>query len=149
MKLLNIFGIALTLSVTHAYASDYLLVDAYTHHTGPCVHRTKCDQPHWLDWQHMVNDDLSTDIGLGTNSYSRFSAVAGLKYEPLHIGALKFGGFAGLASGYRSDEVPTRPLVAGLSSTLIYHEFTAQVLYVPRMGKRTIGATRLSIGWQI
>lgn len=52
------------------------------------------------------NADLMTALGVYRNSIARTSAYAGAVWQPVKIGQLQAGAFAGVVSGYRSGMMP-------------------------------------------
>lgn len=117
------------------YAGDRLVGDVYTRHSSACQLATGgCEpwkQPHRLSWQHDLSDTLSTDAGVGTNSYGNLSANLGLLWQPVKLGFLRGGVFAALASGYTCEQLRTCVLAGGLVATAELDRAVLQAVYVP------------------
>lgn len=133
------------------YAADRLVGDVYTYHSSHCqdAYAKVCEpwgQPHRLSWQHDVSSDWSTDIGIGTNSYGKLSANAGMIYQPIQIGPVRAGVFASLVSGYNRRQLRTCVVAGGFLSTIEVERVVFQVMYVPAIGRGTVSVTQLRAG---
>jgi hypothetical protein len=149
----TITALLLALASFSASASDRIMVDTYTGHSSYCQdsYSAICEpwkQPRRLSWQHDLSRDLSTDIGLGTNSYGKESASAGLLYLPFHLGAVQAGAFAAVVSGYTCDQLKTCMLAAGEAVSVKMGSAVMQVLYVPAIGGGTVSVVQLRVGME-
>ena len=136
-----------------AFAEDRLMADTYTKHSSVCQtsYGKTCErwqQPHRLSWQHDFDNDLSSDIGIGTNSYGKLSANIGGMWLPLKAGPVSFGAFGALATGYDCNQLRTCFIVGGVASSVVMGGLTMQVLYVPAVGGGTVSVVNVRMGMQ-
>lgn len=151
MKPLIVLAMLCAAMSPRCYAEDRLMADAYTKHSSVCrtAYREPCErweQPRRLSWQHDITEYLSSDVGVGTNSYGRLSANIGALYQPINLGPIKAGIFGAIASGYTCKELRTCYLVGGLVATARAGNSYAQVLYVPSIGDGTVSVVNFRVG---
>lgn len=88
-----------------------------------------------LGIRNTFSDDWSIQGGVYRNSVDETTVYAVANYTPLHIGPLRAGGFAGLASGYKKPVIAGGLIEAGPVSVRIIPEIK--------------GVTPLTIGVEI
>jgi len=150
MKILIVLSAFVAIS---AHAEDRMMVDVYTKHSSVCqtAYAKTCErwqQPHRLSIQRDFDNDLSSDIGIGTNSYGKLSASLGVMWLPLKAGPVSFGAFGALATGYDCNQLRTCFIVGGVASSIVMDELVLQVLYVPAVGSGTVSVVQLRVGVQ-
>ena len=95
--------------------------------------------------RYEFSPDWSAQVGFYKNSYSRRSEYALAQWQPLHLGAVRLGAFAGYLSGYTMRY----PLAAGLMATV---ELTPHLLlglrHIPKVKPMSTSVTALEIGWR-
>ena len=110
---------ALSSATAHAAPSRWALdVNTTSYHTEAWARRDLNQSNPGAGLEYQATPDLSGMAGFYLNSYRRTSVYALAAWTPLHADlpggmSASAGLAAGLASGYRRDEVPTSPLAAG------------------------------------
>lgn len=104
------------------------------------------NEKNWgLGVRYEFTPEWSAQVGFYKNSYSRRSEYALAQWQPLAVGPVRLGAFAGYLSGYRLRY----PLGAGLMATV---EVTPRLLlgvrHVPKVQNLTTSVTALDIGWR-
>lgn len=136
---------------TSCHAADYLVFDSYTKHSSVCqeAYSKTCEpwkQPRRVSWQHDFDNSLTSDIGIGTNSYGKLSANIGGMWQPLELGIVKAGVFAAVVSGYSCEQLKTCVIAGGVVATVVFKTGTLQLLYVPAIGGGTVSVINLRVG---
>ena len=134
-----------------AHAEYRIMADAYTKHSSVCqtAYDKTCErweQPHRLSWQRDFENDLSSDVGIGTNSYGKLSASIGGMWLPVKAGPISFGAFGALATGYNCNQLRTCVIVGGVASSVVVGRLTMQVLFVPAIGDGTVSVVNFRMG---
>jgi hypothetical protein len=97
------------------------------------------------------NDDWSVQAGIYKNSYFKNTVYSVGQYTPLHLGSMRLGGFAGLASGYSAHtevKVGSLSVVAGALAVVDIGAITVGLRAVPKMQPKQAGAVTFEIGYR-
>ena len=98
-----------------------------------------------------LTDTHGVQAGAYRNSYYKTTAYAVYQYTPLRIGAVRIGGFAGLASGYKAQSalnVGALAVVGGAYAVADFDSYTVAVRAVPKISPKTAGVVTLEIGFK-
>ena len=87
-----------------------------------------------LGLQHDINPDLRVLGGVYYNSYYKATVYAGIGYQPLQYGMMRFGVMGGLVTNYIHLEVPVMLLPA---LSVEGKKFGIDILGFPSIGSRT------------
>jgi hypothetical protein len=90
----------------------------------------------------QFNGDWSAQSGIYHNSYYRTTVYAVGQYTPLHLGAVRFGAFAGLSTGY------DKPVAGGLMAIIDAGAFSLTVRGAPAIGKGTAAVATIEFGYK-
>lgn len=136
----------------NAQAADRIMIDTYTRHTSDCQPASVlCDpwkQPRRVSWQHDLSESWATDIGAGTNSYGAKSANVGAMWQPIAREGIKAGLWAAFVTGYTREQLRTRFVAAGAVLTVSHSGLGLQLLYVPPVGRGSVGVWNLRTGYE-
>jgi hypothetical protein len=151
----NLFSLSIifcALFANRCYADDRLMLDLYTKHSSPCqyAYAKTCEpwqQPRRMSWQHDFTESLSSDIGLGTNSYGNGSASFGAAWKPIHVAGVRAGVWAAYATGYTCAQLKTCSIVGGVIASTQSGKQAFDLLYVPAIGSGTVSVINLRIGY--
>ena len=100
-------GVTFIFGCTSAKAQTSIIVHGPSHHfTLHSSGRAWNEFNAGIGIRREFSADFSGQVGMYHNSLYRTSAYASVDYTPLHVGRFAAGGFAALATGYRSGVTP-------------------------------------------
>lgn len=98
-----------------------------------------------------LTDTHGLQAGVYRNSYYKLTAYAGYQYTPVRIGAVRLGGFVGLASGYKAQSalnVGALSVVGGAYAVADFDSYTVAVRAAPKMSPKTTSVVALEVGFK-
>jgi hypothetical protein len=136
---------------TRCYADDRLMLDLYTKHSSDCqyAYAKTCEpwqQPRRMSWQHDFTESLSSDIGMGSNSYGNASVSLGAAWKPIHVAGIRAGVWGSYVTGYTCAQLKTCNVVGGAIASFYAGKIAIDLMYVPAIGDGTVSVTQIRGG---
>jgi hypothetical protein len=95
--------------------------------------------------------DMSIQGGVYKNSYKKTTAYAALQYTPVKLGNVRFGGFAGMGTGYTAHSVANVGPLSALAGAMAVANFGKMSLTfrgAPKLGSGTASVVAIEVGYK-
>jgi hypothetical protein len=130
----------LLIGLPSAHAQTSVQLHGLSKHSGT---RTYNEVNSGVSIRSQLSAEASVQAGVYKNSYNKTTVFVAAQWEPLALGPVRAGAFAGVGTGY------PLPVLGGFMATLQAKDISVTLRGIPKVSKATDGVLSIELGVKI
>lgn len=135
MKAIKLIAACALFALTGAASAKtdtHVVIHGLSHHANARPNGQRWNEVNTgIGFRRELASDLSAQVGFYRNSIDRNSVYALSDWTPLQVGAISFGGFAGVATGYKAHPVS---VIGGVVARVQIRRVSLALRMAPKAG---------------